>query len=253
MAGRFEERLIKPVESLISIFASSAVLLTIWFAIVFAIRGVDALFGWHYGFRSIGDFLAWPRPHTKLLALDRSFLLLAAAIAGFGIANALQEFVEWARMSPEQRRLERERARFAYGKQQQLEWEQKQARKADRKPMSGWRRLWLVLSVLFGALAFWIAHDSYSRAWAHVPWNGDNKAFWSAAHSNPRLSECDWSTAEAKYPIGHEYTVYCETRYPFTRALPWAFVPALFMAAVGLAIRWIYRGFRQSKGTTEET
>jgi len=243
MAEALEKRLIKPAEAGISGFSALSGLTAFWFVGVLAMRGVYWLFGWHYGIQSIGHFLGLNSP-AKIFEFDRSFLLLAAAIVAFFFAWILQAFVDWAEKTPDQRRRERERRKEAFKAQQQREREQKAERKAARKPMSGWRRLWIVLSIVFGALAFWVAFDANYRIWADVPWHGDNDAFWSAAHANPQLHDCNWETAEAKYPIGEMYTVYCITKDPFTPALLWALMPALFMALVGLTIRWIYRGFR---------
>lgn len=245
MTDGIEKRLIRPAEIVGGTLATIAVLLSAWFAGVIVVRTADALIGWGYEFQSIADFLSVQESHNKVLGWDRSFLLLGAAMAGFTLAGLLNEFVEWARKSPELRRADQECVRQVLTAQQQTErLQNKEARKAARKTMSGWRRLWIVSSVVFGVLAFLIAHENNSRASSYVSWNGNDEAFWSAAYADPALAGCDWRTAEAKYPIAGSYSVSCETRDPFTPALPWAFLPAMFMAVVGLTLRWIYRGFR---------
>jgi hypothetical protein len=225
------------------------------FVCAIATRAADALFGWNYHFESIGNFLgihvAMGELGRKVLEWDRSFLLLGAALATGYSATGIQGFIDWAQKSPEQREQARQRARQqaraaseAAAKNLKFQREQKAARKATKRPMSGWRRLWIVLSILFGLPAFLLAYDSSSSAYADIAWNGDNKAFWSAAYADPALRDCDWQTAKAADAVGAYVMVSCNTEHPLFPALLWALAPAFLMAVVGLAVRWIYRGFR---------
>jgi hypothetical protein len=207
-------------------------------------RGIDAVFGWQYHFVSIADFLRVKAPYPKGLALDRSFLWLAAAI-GFGtLAGGLNDFETWANKSPEQRRQEREVALEEVDRQHREVAERKAARKAARKPLGGWARLWIVVSILLGVLTYLIAHDAYSRASTIIPYNGNSDHFWATARASHDLSDCLWATAKADYWMGSEYMVTCQNADPWLFAILWAFVPGLVLAIIGLVCRWIYRGFR---------
>jgi hypothetical protein len=113
----------------------------------------------------------------------------------------------------------------------------------------GWQRLWIVLSILFGVPAFLIAYDINSRGFAEVAWAGDNQAFWKAARQAPGLANCDWSTAKSDSSFDGSAFVSCKTTDPLTPALLWALFPAALMAAIGLTVRWVYRGFRPTADT----
>ncbi len=112
--------------------------------------------------------------------------------------------------------------------------------------MSGWRRLWIVLSLLLGIPAGLIAYDAHDSTYAYVPYTAGmkNEAFWQAAYRHPVLQDCVWSTAEAMPPIGDEAMVTCSISGALDMALVWALAPGLLLGALGLTIRWIYRGFR---------
>jgi hypothetical protein len=252
MSGGFEKRMIPAAEWLVTGLASASILLGSFFAVALLIRGVDAAMGWHYHFQSIGDFLGIQRPR-KVVAWDRSFLLLAGALVTGSAGTGVQGFIDWAQQSPEQRRRARERAKEAHEKQQQLDAVAKAARKAARKLMSGWRRLWIVLSVLFGGTTYIVTYDAYSRASAEIPYNGDKNAFWQRAEKTRALGDCDWSTAKAEYPLSGSYLVTCQNQDPWLFASLWALVPGLVMAGIGLIMRWIYRGFRRPQKQPSET
>jgi hypothetical protein len=233
----------------------AAVLFGSAFVCAIGTRAADALFGWNFHFESIGNFLgihlAVGELGRKVLEWDRSFLLLGAALVTGYSATGIQSFIDWAQKSPEQREQARQRARQQAGaaseaaaRNLKFQREQKAARKATKRPMSGWRRLWIVLSILFGVPTFLLAYDSSSSAYADIAWNGDNNAFWSAAYADPALRDCDWNTAKAANAGGAYAMVSCNTKYPLFPALLWALAPALLMAVVGLVVRWIYRGFR---------
>ena len=259
--GNSIKKLMVTVVSLVgAVLASGAFIAFILFAAAIARRAYYWVSGDTFPFVSIGNYLELEGVHRGILTWDQSFILLGVGIAGLVLVNGLGEFLDWFEKTPEKRAEERSKRREAAETERRLQAEERQAsrarkaaHRAERKPMSGWRRLWLVLSVLLGAFAFLLANDNYSQAWADVAWNGDNEAFWQAAHANPRLSNCDWGTAEAKYPNGGSYTVYCQTADPWLFALIWAFFPAVIMAAVGLTVRWVYRGFRAHSANSEGT
>lgn len=115
--------------------------------------------------------------------------------------------------------------------------------------MSGWRRLWIVLSIILGALAFLAAYDANSSGFAEVKYTDgmSNAAFWQKARESSALSDCDWTTAKADAGFSDSMFVTCTNKNPAGPAFLWALAPAAFMAAAGLTIRWIYRGFRSPK------
>jgi hypothetical protein len=110
------------------------------------------------------------------------------------------------------------------------------------RPMSQSRRLWIVLSILLGALSAMIAYKEHRHAFAIVEYADGmaDQAFWARAQEDPRLSNCDWSTAHHDAPYDGHSMVTCDTKDPFTPALPWAFLPAAVMAAFVLAVRRSY-------------
>ena len=68
--------------------------------------------------------------------------------------------------------------------------------------MSRSRRLWLVLSVILGALSGMVAYKENSQAFAIVeyPEGIAEQAFWSKAHADPELSNCNWKNARHDAP-----------------------------------------------------
>jgi hypothetical protein len=207
-------------------------------------RGFYALVAWEYPFVSIGTFFGIEGVHEDFLGWDRSLLLLGLSIAsGMGAAGFI-DLSEWARATPNERRLKREQARRAVAKQHGEERQERAARKAARKPMSGWRRLWIALSVLFAIPTAFLAYEVNSRLGATIAYIGDDEKFWRSAHEEPDLSGCNWRTAEATFRTGNGWWVACQAHDPITPAFLWALVPALLMAVGGLLVRWVYRGFR---------
>ena len=218
-------------------------------------RGVYSLFGWHYPFEAIGHFLRLTTPYqNKVLSWDKSFLPLGIAAVLGTLAGVLSDCLEWVNKSAEQRRIEKQAALDKLQADKDGQRERAAVRRARRKPMSGWRRLWIVLSVVLGGISFAIALDAYSRASAVVPYHGNgDTAFWQRAQESPSLRDCEAATMKAEFETGDGWWVSCQNGDPYTPAFLWAIVPAVFMAAVGLTLRWIYKGFRQptKSGPTE--
>jgi hypothetical protein len=259
----------KPLIRAADYLAAALVLAMLGFASAFiwalGTRAADALFGWHYHFQSIGDYLgihvAVGRPGRPILEWDRSFLLLAAAVvSGYSFAG-IQGLVDWAQMSPEKREQARRNAREernAIANNLMFEREKKAARKAAKKPMSGWRRLWIVFSVVFGVIAAIIAwqptrHD-YVAVSQSIKTNDD---LWATPQMQNELSRCLPYSAKATYAYSdtstYTYAVDCENKDPLGTSILWALFPAFFMAVFGLTVRWIYRGFKpHPKGVTAE-
>jgi len=115
--------------------------------------------------------------------------------------------------------------------------------------MSGWRRLWVVFSILLGVPALMLGYESEKRLFAYVDQTeGETPdAFWKRAQIIPALKDCDWGSAEAPHAYGKTYRVECDNRNRYIASIRWAFLPALLMALIGLTCRWIYRGFRPAK------
>ncbi len=244
MRAEVERRLGDLAEKVVDIFALICVLACLWFAVVLAQRGVYALLGWNYHFQSIGDYLHLHEPHKKIESWDRSFLLVGIAFLAGGIAGGFSDAATWLRKTPEERRRERDIRKAAERAVNEEKSRKVAERRAARKPMSGWRRLWIVASLLFGALTYLVAYDNYRRASALMDFNGDSEAFWMAAHHNRELGNCIWATAKADHWTGTTYMISCQNADPWLFASLWAFLPAIILAVVGITVRWVYRGFR---------
>lgn len=129
------------------------------------------------------------------------------------------------------------------------------SQKAQKQPMSGWRRLWIVLSVLFGLLTALAAHDEYNDVYTwYTPSSALDKLagkdfyralFAEASKQNAELKNCDLKTVDISRS-GSDYIIKCKTHTAFavTFALLWALLPAAFMYVTGKTARWVYRGFR---------
>lgn len=220
-------------------------------------RGLYALVGWEYNFRSIADALKLD-DNKGLFGWDRAFLYLAAAVATFYMAMWSEGFVEWAKKSPDQRKADRERKAKAQADFKAAEEAQKQRlatekaeRKAARKPMSGWRRLWIVLSIIFGAFAAILSWQPNHTEYVTIPTNQftDWDSFWKIPKVEAvTTANCGYGTIRGERSYGYDgtttYRLECPAKDPLTTSLLWALVPAIVMAAVGLIVRWVYRGFR---------
>lgn len=198
-------------------------------------------------------------PH-KLFNLDRVWWLLFIGPGILaGLATGLSDFLEWLMRSPEERAAARERRAKLEServqKEQQRREEAKRLRKEKSKPMSGWRRLWIVLSIVLGIPVFAIAYDDRSRIYTTLEPNQyvqslQGQEFWDALfeqslHEERSTRSCLISTVRME-SFGQYYSVSCE-RDPtdvIIEALLLALIPGLFMLLVGLTIRWIYRGFK---------
>lgn len=256
MSEGFEKKLIVPAGHVTTILALVAFGTFGVFLFQIAERGFYALVGWQYDFHSISDALHL-NDNRGLYGWDRSFLFLAAAVGAFYSAMGVEAFVDWARKSPEQRQRDRERAaeakhaaKMAEAAERQRVEKEKKERKAARKPMSGWRRLWIVLSVIFGVAAGVVSwQPTYSEYVVVDPTTfKDWDEFWKLPMVETAMSNCGAGTIRARFAFGSgastNYRLECPAKDPLTTSLLWALVPGLIMAAVGLIVRWVYRGFR---------
>ena len=117
--------------------------------------------------------------------------------------------------------------------------------------MSGWRRVWVVLSILFGLPAAYIAYDTnmaretfYGRTQAEIDdadWRGVEAQLNCTARTGTHRTLSSYTTEDRG-----KFDVYftCRKRNSLGFALALGLAPALLMAAVGLTMRWIWRGFR---------
>ena len=113
---------------------------------------------------------------------------------------------------------------------------------STRLPMSRARRLWIVLSIILGALSAIIGYKEHREATAIIDYPDGiaDQAFWAKAKADAALSNCDWNTAHHDAPYDGQTMVTCDTRDPFSAALLWALLPAAIMAAFVLAVRQTY-------------
>lgn len=115
--------------------------------------------------------------------------------------------------------------------------------------MSGWRRLWIVLSIIFGIPSALIGYDDaktrsvYQDKYANEDW----PAFWQRALANRDLNGCDINKAEARNVYGNSWRITCPNANRYIEGMMWGLFPAFVMAIAGITLRWIYRGFRPAK------
>lgn len=152
---------------------------------------------------------------------------------------------------------------------------------AEQVKPSGWRRLWVVASILFGAPILIGAFQSYRdfeyltdvplyevRMRAEAALRNDMSCTRGDGQWTHRPAYPERSVRAMVPPYSREYpgdptvppreltnkiveqdlmnvSVECEGTLP--QSWWWmAILPAAFMAAVGLTVRWVYRGFRPS-------
>lgn len=205
----------------------------------------------------------------KVFKWDKAWwFTLILPIFGCQIVEAFGNCSAWLVLTPAERQERRDKTRSeaetkGIQARDALRAQKEQARadqskraypKNNEHTMSGWRRLWIVLSILFGLLAFFIAYSDASRAYVWVEPSSYVKAqqgqaftdafFVEASRSHAELNACVLATTKVSAD-----TISCE-RDPFNvffAALPWALLPGLLMMIVSLTVRWIYRGFRTTK------
>ncbi len=116
---------------------------------------------------------------------------------------------------------------------------------------TGWERLLIVLSVLFGVPSAMIAYDQNDEAYAYVSYSIDelgNTAFWQKARTEPALKNCQWPTANAQYnQYGKDTTIRCDNDPPYGEAIKWFFLPGIVMWFIGAVLGWVISGFRKPK------
>lgn len=128
----------------------------------------------------------------------------------------------------------------------------------ETKPMSGWRRLWIVASILAGVPTYYIAADSDK---AYGTRYGMTFAEVEKTYAGDVISEtCEGKVSSyttVSYNREGPVTTYdlhasCQRTGSSFRSFLWSLLPAILMAAIGLTMRWIYRGFRPLSPTVEE-
>jgi hypothetical protein len=200
---------------------------------------------------------------NKALRWDRAWwLLLIGPAAMFALSSGMGELStdlrKSAREQARERRIKRQHD-TAFAKLEAKSRQQRQ-RRAGRSPMSGWKRLWIVLSLLAGVPIFLIQYNEDTNTTVyHTPSRSiaalKDQAFWNAlyweAHAKqPSLKGCILPTVEMKkesYGLG--YSIECERTFVSAAnpAIFYAAFPALFMWLVGWTLHWVYRGFRPNR------
>jgi len=114
--------------------------------------------------------------------------------------------------------------------------------------MSGWRRLWIVLSILLGVPAGLIAYDAqrhyvyerYTVETAQAGVDNEGRRAMRICSQVPRI-------AARQDEYGPDYTLSfsCKPKNAGFLAFLWALLPGALLAAIGLTSRWIYRGFKR--------
>lgn len=116
--------------------------------------------------------------------------------------------------------------------------------------LGGWWRLWVVASVLLGVLAFFIARDVKDVSSFRYAMTEAEARAW-VDEGKRRTHACDIMGHEAVEALGHDGqsdyqgSYSCTSDGQYISAFLWFFAPGAFLAAIGLTLRWIYRGFRR--------
>ena len=119
----------------------------------------------------------------------------------------------------------------------------------------GWRRLWLVVSVLIGIPAAFLGYTENSTVYMSVPMSSSDrdlpkeqrdKVFWDRIFAHERMAECDVPTVKFDTWWADEGGASCQRKASekMQSALLWAAIPAVVLWLIGGAIGWIWRGFR---------
>ncbi len=116
---------------------------------------------------------------------------------------------------------------------------------------TGWERLLIVLSALFGIPSAYIAYNANEAAYAYVDYNVADigqERFWQMAKAKPELADCQWSTAKAHYnQYSKDTTIRCDNEPPYGEAFKWFVIPGLAMWFIGAVFGWVISGFRKPK------
>lgn len=129
---------------------------------------------------------------------------------------------------------------------------------------SGWKRLWLVLSLLFGLPIAAVYFESSETMYRSVPFTAaesnlpqpqlDN-LFWPRAWKIAREAGCQETTAKVDKEIGYDgsgYTITCNPRLKsrIGYAVLYGAIPGLIFWIIGFLVAWIREGFRRPKSPT---
>lgn len=118
--------------------------------------------------------------------------------------------------------------------------------------MTGWQRLWLVFSLLFGVPAWFLGYEAYKTATFLVempvqPTSSKverDKLFWQRAYAHHEAEPCRGALS-ISYSFSDSHYVTCDTpTRGRANALQWALLPGLIFGVIGYTIGWIIRGFR---------
>ena len=129
MSGGLEKRIASVADRLIVVLGLACFLSGLMFLAAQLQRGIYALAGWNYHFVSTGKFLGLKPPYEHAIGWDRSFLWLYGALGLGLLLSLISEFITWANKTPEQRKLERDRAREHAEKERREQREKLAARK----------------------------------------------------------------------------------------------------------------------------
>jgi len=117
--------------------------------------------------------------------------------------------------------------------------------------MSGWRRLWIVLSVLFAIPTYIIAadNDDARGSASNLTFEEVQKTYVVSLIKEPCEANTATSFTTVAYAPNDPVTRYnleasCKRAGYQERAFMIALIPAFLMALAGLTARWVYRGFR---------
>ena len=203
-------------------------------------------------------YLNLDEPHGGVLGWDRSIWLIGVGYIACRLAMAIHDRLS---TTPDERAAKRAQAKREAETEASEQRHRVKAKalersrkKANRPSMSGWRRLWIVLSILLGVPAFLIAYQDGSRGYAYIDASQETRSlkgqqFWNqlfeqAKHDRTELRSCIPATVRMDHSYEWSYSITCDRRDAFFPALLWALLPATLMWFIGKTIRWIYRGFR---------
>ena len=132
--------------------------------------------------------------------------------------------------------------------------------------MNGWKRIGVVLSLLFGIPTFLIAYSENDSAYIPVGQSlrlqdllkSDEESFWAAVHlqaieDDPeQYAGCDQSTVEMTRPLGGEggmYILTCDktVSHAIKSSILWGLLPGFILWIIGITVAWVISGFRRQK------
>lgn len=114
--------------------------------------------------------------------------------------------------------------------------------------IGGWWRLWIVASVLLGALT-WLATSQTRDIYSTRSYMTESEAREWVQDQGLRAKACDIAGLPRVSASPDDRGYYagsfsCTSDRQYILSFIYALIPAALLAAIGLTCRWVWRGFR---------